>query len=126
MVGNDAEIINRLEALNKRRNFSQADNDKVAVTQRFLQAFETFIDHTLSTKRCIVRVRKSPILKSEAFIIKHRHTTPEQFASKIMSVGEKYRETWESQDKKSMLHSIVSKTKLYQLADEKALWLTQL
>lgn len=131
VVSNDAEILSRLETLNRRRNFSQSDNDKIAVTQRFLEAFEHYSNRegeSMSTKRCIVKVRKSPILKSPKFVSAHRMTTTAQFIEKLAQVSTQYKRMWDAYAEKvpkSVLHDVVKKTKLHQLVDEHANWLNE-
>ena len=132
VVRNDAEILSRLETLNRRRNFSESDNDKIAVTQRFLEAFDHYTNRhgaTISTRRCVVKVRKSHILKSPKFVALHRMTTTDQFIDRLAQISTKYKCAWEDYADKvptSVLHDVVAKTQLHQLVDEHAAWLTEL
>ena len=129
IVNNDAEILHRLETLNKRRAFSQADNDKIAVTQQFLEAFERLHTPSNQTRRCVVKVRKSRILKSDTFIAKHRTTTVEDFIARMIDISLQYKELWHSYEektRKSVLNDVIRNTKLYQLADDTCNWLKEL
>lgn len=126
VVENDAEILQRLETLNKRRQFTESDNDKVAVMQRFLEAFAQIHSTEQQTRRCIIRVRRSPILQSDAFILKHKYTTTEQFHNRILKIAQIYHETWlgiKKHTKPNVLTFVIEKTHLYQLVDEKENWI---
>jgi hypothetical protein len=125
IVKNDNEIIQRLETLNKRRCFSQEDNDKVAVVKRFLDAFAQLHTNTFQSRRCIVKVRKSYILKTEKFIQKHRNTTTDQFRSRIQATSELYKPIWENQQSNTALAKIIHSTHLYQLVDSTCQWLLE-
>ena len=127
IVKNDQEILNRLETLNKRRNFSEADNNKILVTRQFLEAFETVHGPNHQTRRCIMNVRKSPILKSEEFIKKHRLTTVDKFETKIRVVSEMYKtRVEECGGKKGTLFEVIKSTGLHQLIDHSCNWLMEL
>jgi hypothetical protein len=127
IVKNDQEILNRLETLNKRRNFSDADNIKILVTKHFLEAFEAIHRPAHQSRRCIMNVRKSPILKSDAFIKKHRLTTVDKFESKIRVVSEMYKaRAEECEGKKGTLFEVIKSTGLHQLIDNSCNWLMEL
>lgn len=128
IVANDAEIVQRLDTLNKRRSFSKDDDDKVAVTKRFLDALSSIHTQEYQTRRSIGKVRKSAILKSDQFIKKHRHTTTKQFQESITSIASTYKESWEASQpycKSSSLCSTIQATKLYQLVDGTCEWLNK-
>ena len=129
LVENDAEIIQRLDTLNKRRNFSRADDEKVAVVTRFLQGFHVLHTDEYQSRRCIGKVRRSPFLRSEQFVKKHRTTTAEQFTEKIKMIAAQYAELWDAakaHTKNNTLHTTIERTGMYQLMDESTKWLTQL
>jgi hypothetical protein len=125
IVSSDAEIVSRLETLNKRRAFTKTDSDKVATLQRFLEAFQSIHHVENQTRRCIVKVRKSAILKSEKFTQKHKSTTVADFVDVLNKIAAKYKSSWEERGlpKNSVLYNVVHDTKLYQLCDEECNWL---
>ena len=128
IVENDTEIIQRLETLNKRRTFSRSDDEKVAVIKRFLQGFCELHTEEYQSRRCIGKIRKSPILRSEQFIKRHRTTTAEQFTEKIKVIASQYLEIWDAakaHTRNNTLYTTIEKTGLYQLVDESCKWLTQ-
>jgi folylpolyglutamate synthase/dihydropteroate synthase len=129
IVNNDQEILQRLDTLNKRRHFSQADNDKVAVTKRFLEAFSRKHTCTYQSKRCIVNVRRSSILKSLEFIKKHKQTSVVEFEDKLNAVAEKYKDAWleaRRTSKKCTMNTVIYRTHMYQLIDITCQWLHEL
>lgn len=127
LVSNDTEIRYRLDTINKRRAFTQDDTDKVAVTMRFLDAFDRFVsDPALGSKRCILRVRKSTILKSSKFMDRHRNTTSDEFEQMIAGASASFQAPFYALKGRSVLHDVVAATGLYQLMDASCQWLLNL
>ena len=127
LVKDDLDIKTKLEAINLRRTFSQADTDKVAVTMNFLTAFERATAAETRPRRCLQRVRKSAILKSEAFVAKHRTTTVAEFETKIRkSSTDCANGSNGTNARKSAVNCTVAVTGLYQLFDASCSWLNDL
>jgi len=128
IVENDIEIVQRLETLNKRRMFSRADDEKVAVMKRFLHGFGAVHTQEYQSRRCIGKIRKSPVLRSEQFIKRHRTTTAEQFTEKIKEIANAYQEIWEAARNHTnpTLNLTIQNTGLYQLIDTSCSWLEKI
>lgn len=127
LVNDDRDIHTKLCDINMRRNFSQADADKVQVTMRFLEAFDSFFnteDPIMKARRCVLNVRKSPILKSEQFIKKHNNTSVEDFVTKLRDVADEHRGKFEaSAGKRTVPYAVACQTGLYQLLEAQCDWL---
>jgi hypothetical protein len=133
LVLSDEEIDARLKALNKRRNFSQDDTDKVATITRFFQAFDAIIKSENMRRRCVQKVRKSDIFNTPAFIKKNKHKNVQQFTDALYMIAQSRRQYWETRINetdgkigKTVLGDVIRSTKMYQLMDETCKWLNEL
>jgi hypothetical protein len=132
LVRNDEEIDTRLMALNKRRNFSQDDTDKVQTTARFFQAFDEVIKPENSRRRCVQKVRKSEFINEPSFIKKHKDKSVQEFKDALHVVAQLHKTQWDVEKarnpklKTNVIGVVIDTTNLYQMIDDSCRWLLML
>lgn len=134
LVESDEEIRYRLDLVNKRKNFSQADTNDTEVRLRFIQAINIVLGDHPNNARCVTNMMKpfKEYLRNTVLIEKYRNTSMEDMVAVLRRLSEEHKPKWEEycaknpKTKTNALGKTVRQTGFYLLSDDSHAWLSRL
>jgi len=133
LVESDAQIIDRIHKLNKRRAFDQNDTDKQYTVANFLAAMTALTsDSDMNHRQYTKMMKKSKILNDLAFINKHKNKSIDNFKNAILRIAAKYKPEYDNQIatnakfSKSALCKLIHEHKMYQFILDPTEWMSMI
>lgn len=131
IVDNDQEIIQRINSINTRREFDNADNNDLMVRAIFKESLDDILGKR-TKHRFVNQIYNNDILRDKQWTRKLWNHDKNWFKKRFITISKNYKSTYEKKIedfpkfKTSVLGLTLQETQLYQLIDEKNTWLEQI